>query len=215
MRRLANTTRGVMEPDGVPSEAELVRRAKAGEQEAFRILFTRHTEELKSLVDRWLSQVVKRKTSVADVLQEARVVAFRRICDFEHRESGSFRNWLVRIAHLKAREAVRYYVGAAKRAAMREVSRPYRQETGQYAARGPSPSQEAVASEAAAHVRKALGRLSEDHRRILLLTREDGLTLREAAERMGRSREAAKKLYGRAVDRFAQLLGKPPGERHA
>ena len=42
---------------------------------------------------------------------------------------------------------------------------------------------------------------------MLRLTQFDGLTLREAAERMGRSREAVKKLYGRAMIRFTAVVG--------
>ena len=50
--------------------------------------------------------------------------------------------------------------------------------------------------------------LPADYREILRLCREEGLTLREAAERMGRSREAAKKLYGRALVRFSTELSR-------
>jgi DNA-directed RNA polymerase specialized sigma24 family protein len=50
------------------------------------------------------------------------------------------------------------------------------------------------------------GGLPEDYREILLLTRAQGLTIREAAERMGRSLEAAKKLSARALARFGELL---------
>jgi DNA-directed RNA polymerase specialized sigma24 family protein len=52
----------------------------------------------------------------------------------------------------------------------------------------------------------ALDALSEDHRTILRLVQFDGLTLGAAAERMGRSREAAKKLYGRALTKLGEAL---------
>jgi DNA-directed RNA polymerase specialized sigma24 family protein len=53
--------------------------------------------------------------------------------------------------------------------------------------------------------------LPEDYRRILELVQFEGLTLRDAAGRMGRSYEAAKKLYGRALSRFAKELGTDGG----
>jgi DNA-directed RNA polymerase specialized sigma24 family protein len=41
------------------------------------------------------------------------------------------------------------------------------------------------------------------------------LRLREVAERMGRSREAVKKLYARALSRFAEILEQTQGGSHA
>jgi RNA polymerase sigma factor (sigma-70 family) len=62
---------------------------------------------------------------------------------------------------------------------------------------------------------RALGALPPDYREILRLVREEGLTLREAAQRMNRSREAAKKLYGRALFRLTEVFEKLQGEGHA
>ena len=39
---------------------------------------------------------------------------------------------------------------------------------------------------------------------VLRLARNEGLSLREVAGQMGRSREAVKKLYGRALERFVE-----------
>ena len=43
------------------------------------------------------------------------------------------------------------------------------------------------------------------------LAREEHLNLDEAAERMGRSREAVKKLYGRALCRFREIFDRMRG----
>jgi RNA polymerase sigma-70 factor (ECF subfamily) len=64
-----------------------------------------------------------------------------------------------------------------------------------------------MAAESRAAVRRALDALPPDYRSVLLLTRFEGLSLAEAAARMGRSREAAKKLHARALARLALLLG--------
>ena len=70
----------------------------------------------------------------------------------------------------------------------------------------PSPSEPAGAAEEARAVNDALSLLPEDHRKILELVFHEHLTLREAGERMGRSREAAKKLYGRALAGLMELV---------
>jgi RNA polymerase sigma-70 factor (ECF subfamily) len=198
-------------PEDRESEEDLLRALAAGDEGAFQALFDRHTEALRRRVGGWLPAAVKRKVSVADVVQEVNLVALRRFPEFEDRGDGAFRAWLLRIAQLKAKAAVRRHVGAAKRTALREVSRPHRLGTGEYAVEGPSPSEAAIASERAELVRRALAELPEDYREILRLTRERQLTLREAAERMGRPRERVKKLYGRAVDRFAKVFRRLEG----
>ena len=53
---------------------------------------------------------------------------------------------------------------------------------------------------------EALTRLSEDHREVVLLTRIEGLTVREVAERMGRTENAVHLLLGRALKRLAEEL---------
>ena len=56
--------------------------------------------------------------------------------------------------------------------------------------------------------------LPDDYRNVLRMALEDGLTLKEAARRMGRSHEAVKKLYGRALARLARELKDLRGESH-
>ena len=47
---------------------------------------------------------------------------------------------------------------------------------------------------------------------MLELVFHEQLTLREAGERMGRSREAMKKLYGRALAKFAAMHEREDGD---
>ena len=54
-----------------------------------------------------------------------------------------------------------------------------------------------------------MDKLPPDYREIIRLVQEEGLTMAEAAARMGRSRNAVKHLYGRALSQFAKLLGVP------
>ena len=56
--------------------------------------------------------------------------------------------------------------------------------------------------------------LPPDYREVLRLAREEDLSLREVAERMGRSREAIKKLYGRALLRFKEAFDRLGGSGH-
>ena len=52
--------------------------------------------------------------------------------------------------------------------------------------------------------------LRPDDREILRLVHEDGLSVGEAAEHLGRSADAARKLYSRAVGRLTKVVTEEP-----
>ena len=69
-----------------------------------------------------------------------------------------------------------------------------------------------MGGELRAQVREALAALPHDYREVLRLAREQRRGLKEVATLMGRSHEATKKLYGRAVRRFREALRALRGE---
>jgi len=107
---------------------------------------------------------------------------------------------------LKLRELVRRFLATDKRRGADEISRGARPDTAQFAGRGPSPSEAASAREMKRRAARAFDALPEDYRVVLRLVQSEGLTLGDAGARMGRSREATKKLYGRALSKLAQAL---------
>jgi RNA polymerase sigma-70 factor (ECF subfamily) len=189
----------------------LLARARDGDEDAFAALFERHAGALTGRIRHGLPARLTRKVSVADVLQEVRITAYERLADFEPRTEGAVRAWLLRIAEHKIGNVLKRYLGAAKRAARAEVTRGQRPDTVNARGREPSPSQVAMAGEKARLVREKLALLPEAYRTVLELVFEEQLSLREAAERMGRSRDAAKKLYGRALARFTELVREGEG----
>jgi RNA polymerase sigma factor (sigma-70 family) len=150
---------------------------------------------------------VRRKVAISDVVQEARIEALGLAPQFQERHGGAARAWLLKIVELKAREAVRRYATTAKRAVAREITHEGRPDTRDWVARGPSPSDAAIGLEAAQAVAKAMSVLPPPYRDVLRLTRVEGMSIGDAARRMGRSRDAAKKLYGRALSRFTEIFG--------
>ena len=192
-------------------EAELLRRMAAGDEEAFRALFARYEPMLRRFAEERLSPRLRRRVSAADVLQEAHLAAHEGRTGFEDRGVGSFRNWLLRIVERKARDAARRH-GGQRRDAGREVTRGGRRATDAFSVRQASPSQVAVGSEMAHLARRALEALSDADREVVRLVREEQLTLAEVARRTGRTREAAKKAYGRAMARFTREFERLWGE---
>jgi RNA polymerase sigma-70 factor, ECF subfamily len=194
----------------VPDEA-LVERTLAGDERSFETLFGRHEPVLRARLRNVVSAPLRRKVSVSDILQEARLAAYQACASFEPRGDGSVRAWLLRIAELKAYEAIRRFTGVAKRNAAREESGGSHGPAGQLVGREPSPVDGAIAGEFQAALIRAMSRLPDDHREILNLVGVKGMSFVEAGERMARSREAVRKLYGRALSSFTHFLAAERG----
>jgi RNA polymerase sigma factor (sigma-70 family) len=192
-------------------EEELIRRFRSGDGDALCALFDRYEGLLRQRIDRLLPHYLRRRQSISDVLQESRIVAFERREDFEPRHGGSLRNWLLEIVERKARRAIQWHA-VGKRSAHREVTKTHRADTAQFAGDGPSPSEVAIALELEVLARKAMEALPGEYRDVLRLSWKEQLNLREISLRMGRSYEATKKLYGRALARFGRALRALRGE---
>ena len=195
-------------------EADLNRRFRRGDEDAFRILCRRYAPAFEARARRWISVGLQRRVSIADVVQEARIVAFRKCAEFEDRGDGAFRRWLLGIIDHKAREQIEQHGEVAKRAAGREVTRGQREDSGRFRGNGPSPSTVAMAGERAEAARVALETLPAHYRQVLILTRQHGLTLADTALHIERSHEATKKLYGRALCKFKEAFARITGDTH-
>jgi RNA polymerase sigma-70 factor (ECF subfamily) len=188
------------DPGERPSDEDLVRRVKAGDDEAARLLFDRHLPELRAKARARLPAALRGKVSESDVVQDAWLAAFLDVGKFEDRGDGSFAKWLQKILRHKLLDEVRRHARVGKRDARREerlVTDASVVDAGQ-----PSPSVEAAAAEKSAALRDAIDDLPSDHAAVLRLIHQEGLTLVEAGARMGRSADAVRKLYGRALVRL-------------
>jgi RNA polymerase sigma-70 factor (ECF subfamily) len=189
-----------------PSDEVLAERARAGDEDAFRLLFERHEGALQARVARRLQGIVRRKIGASDVLQETYLGAFRNLHEFKPRGEGSFEAWLFQILEHKLNDVLRRHVGSAKRGVGREITRGRRPDSAEVPAHDRSPSEGAAMAELARRVQEAMAVLPEHYRTILTFVQQEGLTLAEAGARMGRSRDAASKLYGRALARLGTLV---------
>ncbi len=193
-------------PDGESGDQILIQRFRDGDESALKSLIARHEPRLRGILGQRLPMSMRRKLSVEDILQETYLTAYTRIPEFEDRHDRGFGAWLEQIAVFKLREQIRRYRNTAKRGAANEVSRGARPDTVLFAGKGPSPSEAAIGEELRTKAIRAMRELPEDYRRVIELVQVEQLTLRQAGERMGRSREAMKKLYGRALSKLAEAF---------
>lgn len=193
-------------PSAESGDQILIQAFRGGDESALKALFVRHEPRLRGILGQRLPVSMRRKLSVDDILQETWLTAYTRIFDFEAAHDGSFKAWIEQIAVFKLREQIRRYRNTAKRGAADEVTRGARPDTVLFAGSGPSPSEAAIGEELRLKAVRALRELPDDYRTVIELVQVEQLTLRDAGERMGRSREAMKKLYGRALAKLAVAL---------
>ena len=103
-------------------------------------------------------------------------------------------------------DELRRWHGSQKRDPRRERAVDGLSERSAPMALGPSPSLVAIRNEEAQRLRAALLLLAPDHRSVIALLHDRGLSLADAAIALERSPEAVRKLYARAVERLVEIL---------
>ncbi len=198
--------------DLTPDSAEtqlLLQRARAGDRSAFEQLFAGHRAYLRQVIDLRLDDRLRRRVDPSDIVQDAHLEAFRRLDDYLERRPMAFRLWLRKTAQERLLMAQRRHLGAARRAADREIPLPEGsslQLVRPFLATGSTPSQRLDRADLARRVREVLGQLAEADREILLLRNLEELSNHEAAAVLQIDPAAASQRYGRALLRLRKLL---------
>ena len=173
-----------------------------------------HLDDLRAFVRLQVDPQLRARESCSDVVQSICREVLEDLPGFDYRGEGSFRAWLFTAALNKVRQKGEFH-RAQKRDPAREV-RPAAGDDSQatvgaglYASLcslEPTPSQHAIAHEQAERIERAMDKLPEDHREVLLLARVVGLPHEEIATRMGRSEIAVRTLLSRASVRLLAAL---------
>lgn len=179
--------------------------ARNGEPEAIGRIFESARIRLYRLADRELPDDVRAKIGPSDVVQETAVDVQRDFGRFVGTTADELYAWLRGILRHNVVDAVRHYRVARKREADRELSLGSAavRRAGQaipHAARSPRGS--AIRREEAATLTRVLARLPADFRRVLELRYWQGLSFVEIAPHFGRSPDAVRKLWYRALERL-------------
>jgi RNA polymerase sigma-70 factor (ECF subfamily) len=189
-----------------PDDEELVRRVHAGDEAAARELFDRHLPALRAKAQARLPASLRGRVGASDVVQEAWLAAFLGLGDFAEAGDGTYGRWMRKIVERKVSDEVRRHARVGKRSADREVRFGTAAEHLEPDRTQATPSQAAGEAEASAALDAVIDELTPDHATVIRLVHQEGLTLVQAAARMGRSPDATRMLYGRAMHRLAGRL---------
>jgi RNA polymerase sigma-70 factor, ECF subfamily len=191
----------------------LVARAQAGETDALDALFRRYYGLLVDVARRRLGARLRQKEDADDLAQTTFREATRDFSRYRYQGDGSLLRWLIQILHNKIRDRAEFY-SASKRDISREraiepgdaENAPARVEP---ASADLSVTRQVSREEEFAILRQALEHLSPEHRTAITLVFFQGLSLREAGERMeGRTEDAVRMLLRRAENRLGELVRK-------
>lgn len=182
--------------------AEIVRRIRDGDREAFSDLYRRHHDALLLAVRCRLGPGLRAHLESEDILQSVVLDAFSDIGHFEPRGPNALVHWLHACVLNKIRSKAEYFA-AERRAGTVPLSDD---DTGRLATPG-TGTPAYFDDERYGKVERAMKLLPDDMREAILLRRVEGLTIAETAAALGRNEAAAAKLFSRAMARLHLLLG--------
>ena len=195
-------------PSGI---ARTIRLAREGQEDSLNDLLEAHRNYLKVLAASCLHREMRGKADPSDVVQETLVKVHQNFHGFRGTTELEWMAWLRTIL---VRHVSDFQKGFQRR--RRDVGRERSLENCAERSSailrdlvptpGPSPSQEAQRREAAALVADALAELDPDDREVVILRNLHELEWNEIGERTGRSADAARMRWARAMQRVGGLL---------
>lgn len=177
-----------MGPDA--SDENLVVLAQAGDRDAFMTLYNRY---LKKVYNRVKSRVPA--TDADDVTQEVFIALVKSLPRFEQR--SSFSTWLYTIVN---RQIADFYRRHYRQQDHKNISLDAYDELNLPAADGENDEM--------LRIQQALHTLPENYQEVILMRFADGLSFSDIASKTGKSLEATKSLYRRAIHAINEKLGK-------
>jgi RNA polymerase sigma-70 factor (ECF subfamily) len=183
---------------------DLIDRARRGSPDAVGRIFEAVRGQLLELADRELPEDLRVKIGPSDVVQETALDMQRDFGEFNGTTPEECFAWLRQVLQHNVVDAIRRYRDAQKR----ELAREQRLHGLRSRARPPlgdparPPEGSAIRREEAAAINAVLTRLPPDYRRVLELRYWGGLSFVAMAPELGRSPEAVRKLWYRALERL-------------
>lgn len=195
-----------------PDVAELLRRARAGDEAARNELFGRCRNYVAVVARTQVESWMRRRIDGSDIVQQTLLEAHRGWDRFAGETEAEWLAWLRQILTHNTQDFVRR-CRTEKRAVGREIPLQQNSDSSDGTAVGDpadrqtqTPSQVLHEHEREIELADAIAQLSPDHQEVVLLRNLQRLPFDEVARQMGRSRPAVQMLWMRAIRRLEELL---------
>lgn len=186
---------------------QLVLSAQKGDRTALEQLCSIYAERIRRIVRLRVGPQLRSQLESMDLVQDALIAAVTGLKDFRNHDDGDFMRWLAKIAENRIRDHIDH-IHAAKRDIRRHVQLENKadENEGSYGKTCPyipivttTPSVLMARCEELDRLERAMDRLTDDYREVLLLAKIESLPHQQIAERMKRSPAAVSKLLSRAI----------------
>jgi RNA polymerase sigma-70 factor (ECF subfamily) len=172
----------------------LMRAAKDGSREALDRILSECGPRLLALIRLRLGGNLRRHLESRDILQATLLRAFERLEEFDGSGRHTLVNWLAAIATNEIRDQADYWA-RGRRDAAREVPLSGHQLTGRVRSEVSRIHLEAQAR----RMEQAIAALNAAQREVVLLRNFEELSWAEVSERLGKSQDACRMLFARAL----------------
>jgi RNA polymerase sigma-70 factor (ECF subfamily) len=188
-------------------------QARGGSREALGAALEACRHYLLRMAGRQLDPEIRAKGGASDLVQQTFLEAQRDFAHFQGTSETELLAWLRHLLLHNVGKLQRHY-RTRKRQAGREVTLAGddRSSGPEPAADWTSPSGQAAANEEAARLEEGLARLPEPYRRVIEWRHREQCSFREIGARLGRTPNAARMLWVRAVERLREEL--PESHEH-
>lgn len=178
---------------GHEATARLFEQAQRGSNDALDALYRRCAGKLLPFIRIKMGRALRAEVESADILQAVLLKSFTRLSQLQ--DPAAVMAWLSRIAEHEIRDRVDY-AHRQRRDAQRRVPLDDAREL-------PSPVRQAlslaIANEESERIERALEALPDGQREAIVLRKFEELTFPEMAVRLGKSEDACRMMFARAM----------------
>ncbi len=185
-----------------PSSTDLLRRAKQGSEAALTLLYEQCAGRLLAYIRLRLGRELRAKLESRDILQATLLKSLTHLHELKGDERESLMAWLARIAEHEIRDRADYHQ-RQRRDAAREVAID---DESPLAAAARSALSQVILDERARELEAAMDTLSPAHREVILLRKFEELSFPEIARRLGKSEDACRMLFARAMTALTMAM---------
>jgi len=182
----------------------VLRDALTGSGKALEQVYERAAPRLLAYIRLRMGRDLRARLESRDILQATLLRSFERFDDFRGSDARSLAAWLARIAEREIADRADFH-HRQRRDAGREVAL----EPTDMPAPVRSALTQAILDEQARQLEAAMDALIDAHREIILLRKFEELSFPEIARRLGKSEDACRMQFARAMTALTLALGSP------
>jgi RNA polymerase sigma-70 factor (ECF subfamily) len=180
----------------------VLQQALAGSDAALDTLYARFGPRLLSFIRLKMGRSLRARLESRDILQATFLKSFEHLDDFDGSDVRSLLGWMMRIAEREINDRADFHTRQQRDARQEEDVEDH----SQMAERTRSALSRLILNEQAERLDDALGTLTESHRQVILLRMFEELSFPDVAARLGRSEDASRMLFARAMTALTLAL---------